>query len=247
MPKGYPISKNGFKLWLQCKNCGEYFLAPPKYPNSDICSRSCSIKFQFRDENRRKLMSDVMKKRRADPTSEFNQNNAKAVGDHYRELNKTPEMRRKSSERAIIRNKTTLMKDARSKYMKSNTSKNGFFTSPHQLVLYNYLIPYLGADTIDLEVVLSTKGTKLESEFGQSRIRVDLIHKSSGVIIEVDGYSHNDIIEKDKCRDETLRNLGYHIIRIKNEEIYDNFSRKQAMLQILREVINRESSNIYEQ
>ena len=150
-------------------------------------------------------------------------------------------MRQKSSERAMVRNKTPEMRDARSRYMLNNLGKNGFYVSPHQIEIYNSLIPYLGTDSIELEVIFDMKDTRFQSEFGQRWIRVDLFHKSSGVIVEVDGRSHYKTVKKDTCRDETLRNLGYQVIRVKNEEVRDDFSRKQFMLQALREVINRES------
>jgi len=37
--------------------------------------------------------------------------------------------------------------------------------------------------------------------------------------IEVDGRIHLNSLEQDRIRDEILRNMGYNIVRFKNEEI----------------------------
>ena len=218
------ISKNDFKVWLQCKYCDEYFLVLPTYQyRRQCCSKSCARKFDLQDEKRRKFQSDLLKRRRVDLNSDFNQNQAKAARESIIKRNKTPEMR-----------------NARYQYLMSNLGKNGFYISPHQRELYNNLTPYLGTDSIELEVVFDMKDTKLQSEFWQRWIRVDLLHKSSGVIVEVDGRSHRRTVEKDKCRDKALKDKGFFVVRVTNDEITKNL--REVTLNTLSTIYNKASN-----
>jgi very-short-patch-repair endonuclease len=58
----------------------------------------------------------------------------------------------------------------------------------------------------------------------------DFFCMESKLIIEVDGKIHEHQKEYDKVRDTTLQNLGYRIIRIKNETIFNNL---QAALKLI--------------
>jgi very-short-patch-repair endonuclease len=87
----------------------------------------------------------------------------------------------------------------------------------------------LRKDSTLAEVVLwdsCLKNRKLGYQFNrqlpiQSYI-VDFACRKLKLIIEVDGYSHNFKIEKDKLRDETLLSLGYKVIRFTEKDIrYD--------------------------
>lgn len=48
---------------------------------------------------------------------------------------------------------------------------------------------------------------------------VDSYVKRLGIVIEIDGQSHNHKTEKDKFRDEFLKNLGLTVIRYSDKEI----------------------------
>jgi len=50
---------------------------------------------------------------------------------------------------------------------------------------------------------------------------VDFYCHEKKLVVEIDGKIHNQQKEEDKHREEILRNLGYHIIRFKNEELHD--------------------------
>ena len=66
---------------------------------------------------------------------------------------------------------------------------------------------------------------------------VDFICKEAKIIIEVDGGQHNESenIDYDKIRTEFLRGLGYKVIRIWNNEIYENI---EGVINILEQAIN---------
>ena len=53
---------------------------------------------------------------------------------------------------------------------------------------------------------------------------VDFVCIEKGLVIEVDGGYHSEYeqIEKDEFRTERLRDLGFHVIRFKNEDIARN-------------------------
>ena len=240
MPTGYTISRNGFKAWLNCKYCGEPFLALPKYQDSaKCCSVSHAQRLRFQGENCRKLQSDLMKRRRSDPTSDFNRNNAKAVGDHLRNLNKTQQMRDIASKRIAAYNQTDKMRDVRSRYMIDNMSKKGCYISPHHRKLYNNLSPFLDSSALEIEVFFDMVGTRFSAKYNQRWIRVDLLHRISGIIIEIDGNTHYKIIEKDECRDEVLNEQGYVVKRVRNEAIDENV--KDVALSLLDLIVAKET------
>jgi len=60
----------------------------------------------------------------------------------------------------------------------------------------------------------------------------DFICLEKKLIIEVDGEIHEKQKESDDARDLILKNLGYNVIRIKNEDIFRN-------LNLVLEIINR--------
>ncbi|MBW7466040.1 endonuclease domain-containing protein [Pontibacter aydingkolensis] len=51
---------------------------------------------------------------------------------------------------------------------------------------------------------------------------VDFYCASEKLVIEVDGSVHDtpEAIANDKVRDETLQNLGYKVVRIRNSEVF---------------------------
>jgi len=46
----------------------------------------------------------------------------------------------------------------------------------------------------------------------------DLLFEDCKVVIEIDGRSHNKRVEYDKERDERFEEMGYVVLRFKNEE-----------------------------
>ena len=66
---------------------------------------------------------------------------------------------------------------------------------------------------------------------------VDFICKEAKIIIEVDGGQHNESenIKYDKTRTEFLNGLGYKVIRIWNNEIYENI---EGVINILEQAID---------
>ena len=55
-------------------------------------------------------------------------------------------------------------------------------------------------------------------------------------VIELDGPIHDTTEEYDQFKDSELINLGIHIIRIKNEELYDIARTKEKILGMLNSI-----------
>ena len=72
---------------------------------------------------------------------------------------------------------------------------------------------------------------------------VDFICKEAKIIIEVDGGQHNESenIKYDKTRTEFLNGLGYKVIRIWNNEIYENI---EGVIDILEHAIQPSPRNL---
>jgi very-short-patch-repair endonuclease len=66
---------------------------------------------------------------------------------------------------------------------------------------------------------------------------VDFVCFEKRLIIEVDGGYHSEYeqIEKDEFRTERLRNLGFSVIRFKNEDVLGDMS---SVLNIIKENLN---------
>ena len=54
------------------------------------------------------------------------------------------------------------------------------------------------------------------------RFIVDFMCKELKLVIEVDGITHNWKIEEDKQREKELMNLGFCILRFRDEDVMDN-------------------------
>ncbi len=67
------------------------------------------------------------------------------------------------------------------------------------------------------------RGRKFRRQHSVGSYIVDFYCASEKLIIEVDGSVHDTPEAKasDKVRDETLQHLGYEIIRIRNEEVFE--------------------------
>ncbi|MEM6800032.1 MAG: DUF559 domain-containing protein [Bacteroidota bacterium] len=54
----------------------------------------------------------------------------------------------------------------------------------------------------------------------------DFMSKDLMLIIEIDGKYHEEAeqMERDRIREKALKNIGFHILRFKNEEVLSNIS-----------------------
>ncbi|MGM0622265.1 MAG: endonuclease domain-containing protein, partial [Bacteroidota bacterium] len=81
------------------------------------------------------------------------------------------------------------------------------------------------------EVILWNKLLKRKQLRGYSFLRqrpldnyiVDFFSKELKLVIEIDGEIHKYQKRKDKIREERIRNLGYSVIRFRNEDILHEF------------------------
>jgi very-short-patch-repair endonuclease len=69
-------------------------------------------------------------------------------------------------------------------------------------------------------------GKKFRRQHSIENFIVDFYCAAEKLVIEVDGSVHNTLeaIANDKLRDETLRSLGYTILRFRNDEVLENAS-----------------------
>ena len=68
---------------------------------------------------------------------------------------------------------------------------------------------------------------------------VDFVCIEKGLVIEVDGGYHSEYgqIEKDELRTERLKDLGFHVIRFKNEDVLGDIS---GVLNIIKKQLNQQ-------
>ncbi|HNR42682.1 MAG TPA: endonuclease domain-containing protein [Bacteroidales bacterium] len=65
---------------------------------------------------------------------------------------------------------------------------------------------------------------------------VDFYCSEKRAIVELDGPVHKNHREYDEFRDSELRNMGYHILRINNEEIKDLIGTKLKISSFLNSI-----------
>jgi very-short-patch-repair endonuclease len=66
-------------------------------------------------------------------------------------------------------------------------------------------------------------GFKFRRQVGIDRYIADFYCAETKLIVEIDGESHCGNEENDASRTETLRALGYSVIRFSNVDIHENF------------------------
>ena len=66
------------------------------------------------------------------------------------------------------------------------------------------------------------KGLKFKRQVPINKYFADFVCEEKKVVIELDDRSHDQKIEADKERTKILEKYGYRVIRIANEEIYEN-------------------------
>ncbi len=71
---------------------------------------------------------------------------------------------------------------------------------------------------------------------------VDFFCKELKLIIEVDGYSHNFKYDKDIERDQRLNSLGYTVLRIQDEDVFNDILNVEREIRAkIRELTNSPS------
>ena len=65
-------------------------------------------------------------------------------------------------------------------------------------------------------------GYKFRRQVPIGKYVVDFLCVSQKLIIEIDGPSHEVAIEYDANRTSVLEAMGYHVIRLTNDDVYEN-------------------------
>ena len=65
-------------------------------------------------------------------------------------------------------------------------------------------------------------GLKFRRQYPVGGYIVDFACLECGVMIELDGMSHDATLEQDRRRNAKLRCLGYRVLRFGNQEVYEN-------------------------
>lgn len=81
-------------------------------------------------------------------------------------------------------------------------------------------------------------GLKFRRQQPIGKYIVDFLCCSKKIVIELDGGQHSEKEEYDKIRDKFLQNEGYHVIRIWNNDIYDNI---EGVMEYLNNKIKHQS------
>ena len=69
----------------------------------------------------------------------------------------------------------------------------------------------------------------------------DLLFEDCKVVIEIDGRSHNKSVEYDKERDERFEEMGYVVLRFKNEETRKRKEFLQKLLNKFEQIDDKQS------
>ncbi len=65
----------------------------------------------------------------------------------------------------------------------------------------------------------------------------DFMCKDLRLVIEVDGITHDNKLERDNRRDDTLRQAGFHVFRFTDEEVLTNIEGvMRAIEKIIEEI-----------
>ncbi|MCL4878074.1 MAG: DUF559 domain-containing protein [Anaerolineae bacterium] len=83
-------------------------------------------------------------------------------------------------------------------------------------------------------------GGKFRRQHTIERFIVDFYCHEAGLIIEVDGESHDYTQEEDAVRQAFLESLGYRVIRFTNEEVLTELP---SVLMVIKEALHREDLN----
>jgi very-short-patch-repair endonuclease len=86
-------------------------------------------------------------------------------------------------------------------------------------------------------------GNKFRRQYSIDRFIVDFYSPSAALIIEVDGEVHQQQVEADQEREETLNRLGYRVIRFTNAQVMEETDR---VLQEIRDALNLSQTAVSE-
>ena len=70
-----------------------------------------------------------------------------------------------------------------------------------------------------------------------SKYIVDFFSKDLKLVIEVDGYTHDYKVKEDEIRDKELMKLGYHILRIPDQDVFNSIENVIRTIEVAIEKI----------
>lgn len=75
---------------------------------------------------------------------------------------------------------------------------------------------------------------KFRRQHSIDRYVVDFVTLDGKLVVEVDGVTHSEPsdVRKDQERTETLRACGFHVIRVSNQDVYDNIDGVLEMIEL---------------
>lgn len=118
-----------------------------------------------------------------------------------------------------------LVRVSRGGFTKDNVRSSSKFKVPWPLFL-SLSATRMRKHPTKAEAKLRSRLKRLEEkwifqEIVEDRFIVDFLFPASKLVAEVDGSIHNkpDVGEKDKAREQALRELGYQVIRFSNTEV----------------------------
>jgi len=80
------------------------------------------------------------------------------------------------------------------------------------------------------------KGWKFRRQVPVGPFIVDFMCKEAGLVLEIDGDSHDTQIAYDKRRDGYLRAAGYRVLRLANEDVMKEL---EASMRLVLEALER--------
>ena len=74
------------------------------------------------------------------------------------------------------------------------------------------------------EIKQSKLGVRFRRQTPIGNYVADFYCKEKKLVIEIDGWSHDNKIEYDKERDEYMKSLGIHVLRISDKDVKQDIS-----------------------
>lgn len=65
-------------------------------------------------------------------------------------------------------------------------------------------------------------GLKFKRQMPIGKYIADFVCEHEKLIVELDGYQHDDNIAYDDKRTQILQNHGYRVLRVRNEDVYED-------------------------
>jgi hypothetical protein len=207
-------------------------------------------------ENCRKAASSSLKERWCDPDyrKEQTTRSRERMKENWKNLefgqaraqdlvnyNKSPENAQKSRDRFNEMWKDEkfrgLRRELGRKQFKERNKLDNYNYPKAQKLLFDSLLPFIPDLIWEYEFALKT----YIDGFYFLRRRLDITYLPLKIDIEVDGWSHEE--ESDAARDKALVSAGWTVIRIKNEDVFNNKKKViHKVLNIVYEKENKETS-----